>query len=314
MPQLSYEECLKIQIYLEELLTARAIAIKLDRSNSTISDEIKKYSTHWKYNAKIAWIRRNVVKALVNTMRSRIERWWELEEYILEKIKQYRSPEQIAWRLKREKKEGVGKDTIYKYIKAQHPELIKQYFRRRGKKYKYGTIMAGYIHNRVSIHDRPKAVYRKERYGDWEWDTVWNGIVTYVERKSLYTLAEKTNGKYAENVTNATVHLFNTIPKWLRKTITLDNGREFVEHYMWKWMCGIGWTYFADKGNPWQRGTNENTNWLLRQFFPKKTDFKKVIAKHLENALAFLNNRPRKSLHYKTPTEVLHHYYCADWK
>jgi len=217
-------------------------------------------------------------------MRSKIEPWWELEKYIIQKIKNYQSPEQIAWRLKKEKIVFIGKDMIYKYIKMQHTELIKEYFRRRWKKYKYGTIMAWYIYNRVSIHDGPKAVYRKERYGDREWDTVWNGIVTYVERKRLYALVEKTNGKHAQDITNATVKLFNGIPKWLRKTIILDNGREFVEHYMWKWMCSIGWTYSADKRNPWQRWLNENTNGLIRQFFPKKTDFNKVTAKQLEKS------------------------------
>ena len=314
MSQLSYEECLKIQIYLEDNLKARAIARKLCRSNSTISEEIRKHNINWKYNAKIAWIRRNTTKALVNAMRSKIEPWWELEKYIIQKIKNYRSPEQIAWRLKKEKIASIWKDSIYKYIKSQYPDLIKKYFRRKWKKYKYGTIMASYIYNRVSIHNRPKVVYRKERYGDWEWDTVWNGIVTYVDRKGLYTMAGKTNGKHARDITITTVKLFSGIPKWLRKTITLDNGREFVEHYMWKWLFGIGWTYFADKGNPWQRGLNENTNGLLRQFFPKKTDFNKVTEKQLEKAITFLNNRPRKSLNYKTPTEVLHHYYCVDWK
>lgn len=302
--KLVYTDCVSIQIFLQEGLSHRQIAGKLGKSNSSISDEIKKYSLEWVYRAQSAWLMRKTKRALINLFRSKIQKWSEIELYILEKIKLYRSPEQVAWR-----RWDIGKDTVYRYIK-QYPELVKQYCRRRWKKYRYGTITAGYIYDRRSIHERPKIVYQKGRYGDWEWDTVGNWCVTYVERKSKYLLSALTDGKYAKSVTESTVKLFTSIPESLRKTVTLDNGREFVEHYMRKELCWVD-TYFADRANPWQRWLNENTNWLLRQFFPKKTNFSKVTAKQLAKAVHLLNNRPRKLLNYRTPSEVLSPY-CAD--
>lgn len=299
MAQLEYEECIKIQAYLEEWWTHRKIGKKLHRSNSTISAEISRYSAWWNYRAKIAWVIRQTRRKLINTLRCKIKKWSALESLVRERVMEYWSPEQIAW-----ESNLVGKDTIYKRLK-QYPELVKKYCRRRWKKYKYGTITAGYIYKRVSIHDRPKTIDMYERFGDWEWDTVWNGCVTYVDRKSKYLLCGLTCGKYAKSITEKTVELFSSLPKKLRKSVTLDNGREFVEHFMWKGMCGIENTYFADKWQPWQRGLNENTNGLLRQFFPKKTDFKKVSPEALAKATELLNNRPRKALDYKTPTQVL---------
>lgn len=299
MAQLQYEECIRIQVYLEEWRKHRWIGKKLGRSNSTISAEVGRYSAWGVYRAKVAWELRKTRRRLVNTLRCKIERWGELEEDVRRKIEQYWSPEQIAWEGKK-----VWKDTIYKRLK-QYPELVRKYCRRRWKKYRYGTITAWYIYKRVSIHERPDFIERYERLWDWEWDTVGNGCVTYVDRKSKYLLSGLTNGKYAKHVTEKTVELFKGIPEELRKSVTLDNGREFVEHYMWKWMCGIERTYFADKWQPGQRWLNENTNGLLRQFFPKKTDFKKVREEELAKAVELLNNRPRKSLGYKTPTQVL---------
>ncbi|PJA48577.1 MAG: hypothetical protein CO170_02340 [candidate division SR1 bacterium CG_4_9_14_3_um_filter_40_9] len=116
--------------------------------------------------------------------------------------------------------------------------------------------------------------------------------------------------KYATIVTETTRQLFKNLPEELKKTVTLDNGREFIEHYMWKGLCGLD-TYFADVGNPGQRGLNENTNGLLRQFYPKKTRLSNVSQKELDYYVNLLNNRPRKRNNYLTPTEVLKTY-CAD--
>lgn len=116
--------------------------------------------------------------------------------------------------------------------------------------------------------------------------------------------------KYATIVTETTRQLFKNLPEELKKTVTLDNWREFIEHYMWKWLCGLD-TYFADVWNPGQRGLNENTNWLLRQFYPKKTRLSNVSQKELDYYVNLLNNRPRKRNNYLTPTEVLKTY-CAD--
>jgi IS30 family transposase len=136
--------------------------------------------------------------------------------------------------------------------------------------------------------------------------------VTFTERKSWFELAGVLEEKYATIVTETTRQLFSTIPEKLKKTVTLDNGREFVEHYMWKWLCGLD-TYFADVWNAWQRGLNENTNGLLRQFYPKQTRLSNVSQQELDYYVTLLNNRPRKRHNYLTPIEVIQSY-CADLK
>jgi len=313
--KLTYEECIKIQVYLEEGLKHRAIAKKLRRSNSSISDEIRKYSVNGRYIASMAWIIRKTRRLLANALHCKIQRWDPLDMFIAEKIKSYRSPEQVAGDWRRETWEVISKDTVYRHVKKVYPELIKKYFRRWWKRYKYWTIKAKHIFNRVSIHERPIEAKNKSEFGHWEWDTmrgakrVW-WFATFTERKWWIEMARVLKEKTAANVTNWVYELFKKLPEWLRKTITLDNGTEFVEHYMWKWLCGLD-TYFADVGQAGQRWLNENTNGLLRQFFPKKSDLANVSQEELDYYLDLLNNRPRKRLWFLSPIQYLQKY-CAD--
>ena len=313
--KLLYTECVAIQIYLHEELSHREIGVKLGRSNSTISDEIRKYSVNGQYIASIAWIMRQTRRRLVNALHYKIQRWDPLDTFIVKNIRKYRSPEQIAWDWKNESWEVISKDTIYSHIKRNYPDFIKQFFRRRWKKYKYGTIKAWYIYARKSIHERPIEAKLKLEFGHWEWDTVWWAkrkwwFVTFTERKSGFELAGVLEEKYATIVTEVSYQLFKNLPEGLKKTITLDNGREFVEHYMWKWLFGVD-TYFADIWNAGQRWLNENTNGLLRQFYPKKSDLANVSQSELDYHLDLLNNRPRKRLNYLSPIQYLEKY-CAD--
>jgi len=309
MSQLLYEDCIKIEVYLDEKLSHRQIAIKLHRSNSSISDEIRKYSINWKYIAGIAWIIRQTKRRLINLFRCKIKPWSGLGKLIIDGIQKYWSPEQIAWKYK-----TICKDTIYRYIKLSRPDLIKKYFRRAWKKYKYWTIKADYIYNRKSIHERPVSENNRSRFGHWEGDTVWRNrkwwFVKFTERKSLFELAGVLRKKTAVNVTIKMKELFDRLPDYLKKTVTLDNGREFVDHFIWKPLCWLD-TYFADVGNPWQRWLNENTNWLLRQFFPKKTDLAKITQQELDSYINLLNNRPRKKLWFLSPFEFLLKHHCA---
>ena len=121
MQKLLYEECIKIEVLLSEKYSHRQIAKKLWRSNSTISSEINRYSNNWMYNAKIAWINRKTKRAIINSMNSRISHWTKLEKFILDKIKSYWSPEQIAWRRKKQTWEKLSKDTIYRFIYHHYP-------------------------------------------------------------------------------------------------------------------------------------------------------------------------------------------------
>lgn len=316
MQQLSYTECVKIQIYLDEKKSHREIAIKLARSNRTISQEIKKYWENWTYNAKIAWVRRKTKRALLNIFHTKIMLWSELEKYILDKIMIYRSPEQIAWRLRfEESKTVIGKDSIYKFIYSHHPWLIKKFFRRRGKKYTSHREKVSYLYNRRSIHDRPDEVNLRQELGHREWDTVWGcnrkwWVVTYVERVSWLLLAWVLIERKAPEIVMKTFELFNNIPEWLRKTVTYDNWREFTEHYIIEQICHII-TFFADPYCSWQRWTNENTNWLLRQFYPKKTNLAILSQQELDTIVTLINNRPRKRLWYLSPIEFLAKNYCV---
>jgi IS30 family transposase len=248
----------------------------------------------------------------------RLEQNGRLQQYVRNKLKQYFSPEQIAGRLEidycddlqmrvsplviynwvqRDKKTG-GK--LYKYLRQGH----------RKRRKKRGSLNnQGQIPDRRPISERPKAVDKREGLGHWEGDTVVgksNGsfVATHVERKSRYLLVGKTADKSAESMNSTTRRLFRKIPRSQRKTMTFDNGKEFAGFKELEKSVGFR-CYFADPYSSYQRGTNENTNGLLRQFFPKGTDFNEISEEEVDKAAALLNNRPRKCLNYRTPAEVL---------
>ena len=160
------------------------------------------------------------------------------------------------------------------------------------------------------IENRPEIVETRERIWDWEWDTIiwvrwWNKevILTNVDRKSGFLLSTKITDKSWESVLNWTIKIFSKIPKYKRKTITYDNWREFSQHSLIKYTLWLD-VYFAHPYSSWERWTNENTNWLLRQFLPKKTDFSSVSNKKLQYYVSLINSRPRKRLNFLTPSEV----------
>ena len=167
----------------------------------------------------------------------------------------------------------------------------------------------GEIANRVSIHRRPSIVDKKLRVGDWEIDLIIGkyhkgSIVTIVDRKSKFTLMRKLPSKEAIGVTNAIIELLYPIKK-LTHTITSDNGKEFSLHEEITASLNTDF-YFCDPYSSWQRGLNENTNGLIRRYIPKKTDFDTVSDKEIMMIQNKLNNRPRKTLGYKTPSEIFY--------
>ena len=164
------------------------------------------------------------------------------------------------------------------------------------------------IKNAVSIDDRPKTVEGRKRIGHWEGDTVLGcsgtgGIVTLVERRSRYILAKKIEDKTAYATTEAIVALFENVPSRMLKTLTLDNGKEFAGHEEIAALTDVS-VYFAHPGHPGERGTNENTNGLIREYLPKRLDFREVTDDEVQQVAARLNNRPRKCLGFRTPSEV----------
>lgn len=177
--------------------------------------------------------------------------------------------------------------------------------RRRQRCYGSGR---GLIPGRISIAERPALVGLRQRFGDWEGDTVEGAkggghIASHVERKSRYLVAAKLANKTAEAMATAAILTFRRIPQTLRKTLTLDNGKEFARFKDIEKATGL-MIYFADPYSAWQRGTNENTNGLLRRYFPKGTDFRNISDQRLASAVRKLNHRPRKCLGYRTPHEV----------
>jgi IS30 family transposase len=161
----------------------------------------------------------------------------------------------------------------------------------------------------ISIEKRPAVVDRRSRFGDWEGDTVVGagrrgGAVTLVERKSRYLLLGRVGNLRAATVRQSVAELYGTTPPPLRKTLTLDNGKEFAEHQQLEADACLK-TYFAKAYCAWQRGTNENTNRLIRQFFPKGTHLASIPKPRFTRVQQLLNDRPRKCLGYRTPLEVL---------
>ena len=248
----------------------------------------------------------------------RLEQNGRLRQYVRNKLKRYLSPEQIAGRLEIDYPDTpqmrVSPLTIYHWVQRDKKDSGKLYkFLRQGhrkRRKKHGSLdKRGQIPDRRPINERPKAVDKRQEFGHWEGDTVVgksNGsfVATHVERKSRYLLVGKTDDKSAESMNSTTQQLFRKIPRSKRKTMTFDNGKEFAGFKELEKSVGFC-CYFADPYSSYQRGTNENTNGLLRQFFPKGTDFSEISEEEIDKAAALLNNRPRKCLNYRTPHEVL---------
>lgn len=228
------------------------------------------------------------------------------------------SPEQIAGRLKRDHPGDalmrVSPETIYLWVyrEAATGGLLFSHLRRRHKKRRKqrrrGTGR-GLIAGRVGIDQRPPVAGLRQRLGDWEGDSLegakgCGALASHVDRRSRYLIAARLPDKTAETMATQTIRIFQRIPRSLRHTLTLDNGKEFAGFKRIEAATGLA-VYFAEPYAPWQRPTNENTNGLIRQYFPKGCDFKNVADKELARVLSRLNHRPRKCLDYQTPHELL---------
>lgn len=295
----------------------KQIADALGRHRGTISREIRRnrlMGIGGYYAAPADWqaqLRRKESKAAFVQHSQRV---WS---YVQAKLKQGWSPEQIAGRMRvdhpDEPEMRISHETIYAWIredKRRGGELWKHLRQSRKRRKRYGSgERRGQIPGRVGIERRPKIVNRRRRLGDWEGDTVEGKgksgyLVTHVERKSRYVVAVRIANKRAASLNRGTSRALGSIPRELRKTLTVDNGKEFAQFRELEQQLGVN-VYFADPYSSWQRGTCENTNGLLREYFPKGTDLRAVRPRDVAAATRKLNNRPRKCLHYRTPHEVL---------
>jgi len=244
----------------------------------------------------------------------KIEHDRQLRRHIVRKLKLLWSPEQIAGRLKRMTEETiVCHETIYAFIYAHRPDLTRYLRHRRNKYRKKRGSWVRMLHAKAMairrIDERPPIVGTRARLGDWEGDTVvgkekTQRILTYVERTSGLAMAEKLNVVSAEIVEQTTERCFKRLPRGTRHTLTRDNGPEFGDYdRMLETRTGLK-VFRATPYHSWERGTNENWNGLLRQFFPKGTFFATITNDQVQHAVRMLNNRPRKRLGYRTPREV----------
>jgi len=221
------------------------------------------------------------------------------------------SPEQISGRLKVEEGISVSHEYIYQYIyadKRSGGELYRHLRCQKKRRKRYGSYdRRGVIRNRVSIEERPEVVDERSRVGDWEGDTVIGrnhkgALVTLVERKSLYTVIDAVARKTAVAVRTAIVTGLTAYKERVH-TLTYDNGKELAEHEEIAEALGAK-IYFAHPYSSWERGVNENTNGLIRQYFPKWRELTAVCREQIEHAMDRLNHRPRKTLGFQTPYEV----------
>jgi IS30 family transposase len=228
-------------------------------------------------------------------------------------LRQDWSPEQISGRLKKEQRPSLSPEWIYQYIlkdRRAGGDLYRHLRCQKKRHKRYGTPnWRGKLPNCRSIEARPAIVETRKRLGDWEADTLTGqkhhqAIVTLTERKSRYTLLGKVAHRTAPRVEHQVVTLLSPIALKVH-TLTSDNGKEFAGHQFIADALNLKY-YFAHPYAAWERGTNENTNGLLRQYFPKQQDFRTISHQQIQQAMLKLNSRPRKCLRYKTPFEVLY--------
>ena len=314
--QMTYEQRCQLSALNKKGCSQREIAKVIGVSQSTISREQTRNKgergyRHKQAQEKATQRRQEARKAHKMTP--------ELIGVIEAKIREEWSPEQISGWLLEENEQLISHESIYRHIWADRRAGgdLYQSLRRQGKKYdkrRHGKSTRGQIKNRVSIDERPKIVENKGRIGDWEIDTMIGkghsgAMVTIVERATMFTLAAQVNSKNATEVAAATIALLKPF-KDVVHSITADNGKEFAYHESISKELSTD-VYFAHPYSSWERGLNENTNGLLRQYFPKSTDFKEVSSPDVDHALNRLNTRPRKGLDFKTPTQLMGDYRAA---
>lgn len=293
----------------------REIARRLNRSPSTISRELKRngrlFGPYW-YD----WAQKFADERKAIPRHKKRQHHQPLYDVVTKALQQGLSPELISGRLKREyrsDKMRVSPETIYQWVLKDAIEggslylsLTRKHKRRRKQR---RSRLKRLFKDRISITKRPAIVAQKRRFGDWESDTMEGGkgkggLATHVERKSRYLVAGKVHDKRSATFMNTSVALFTNIPKRFIKTFTVDNGSEFAEFRTLE-TATLTQVYFADPYAPWQRGLNENTNGLLRRYFPKGCNFHEISDKIVEEVVAKINNRPKKCLNFRTPYEVL---------
>lgn len=310
------EEREKSRVMFEKGFSIRAIAKELNRSPSSVKREFERNSNKdGTYSANAAEKRYRQRRKSCGRKPMLVSDS-PMKDYVIHRLEQQWSPEEISGRAKVEKKEfSISYNTIYRAVAAGYiPKTYRKNFRlkhiknrKRKKDDKRGNIA-----DRVMIADRPEYINNRSEFGHWEADTVLGKrgtgcLGTLVERKCGYLISFKIPHRRDDVFKTACVNAFSEVPTLLKKSMTVDNGTEFTSHKELSAETNMD-IYFCDPYSPWQRGSNENTNHLLRQYFPKGSSFNDFDDKQLAFVVSLLNNRPRKRLGFKTPNEVLSSY------
>jgi transposase, IS30 family len=285
----------------------KEIAKAVARCPSTISRELRRNRTANGYFAAQAQCeaqRRRQERPLVRKMEDP-----QINEAVRTGLAHELSPEQIEGRMKQQDSgRHVSSQTIYAWIKQDEDrEHWETMLRRRGRR-PNRRKNAATTGDAARIENRPEVIEERLRLGDFEGDTVLGspgtgGLATLVDRKSRFTIIVKVHSKNADHVHEKIMQRMKELDEERRRSITFDNGTEFARCYRLEKHLGME-LYFADPGCPYQRGTNENTNGLIRQYFPKGTDFRDITHHEVRRVEKLLNNRPRACLGFRTPDEV----------
>jgi len=317
------EEREKIQEMLWQKSSIRTIAAALGRSASSVSREIKRNMDSLgrrRYIPRVAH-EKALIKRKNRGRKDRLKNQ-TVRDYVIDHLKERWSPEQIAGTIESEMRENISHEAIYQFIYHQihrdgwgllkHDcEDLRIYLRRRKKRRThkgFRRCQRVFRSKGVSISERPNIVEQRERLGDWESDSVESidhkpGINTFVERKTGLVFITKLKNRTSEATISAIESRTKHLPKRTKQTATFDNGPENQKWQEFEKRTGFK-SFFANAYHSWERGTNENTNGLIRDYFPKKTDFTMITNEQIQEVEDFLNNRPRKRLSWKTPLEA----------
>jgi transposase, IS30 family len=314
--RLNKDDRVKIQTLLSVGMTISEIANKLNRTPSTICREVKKglLLPGDKYIAEQAEVcsriyrrtRRSDSKLMTNK---------KLRGFVILKLTEGWSPEQISFRIKelfpKDNIMRISYESIYKYIYQENRKLIRYLPYKKPKRCggKRRHIYLGKIPDRTPIDQRPQIIDLRQEVGHWEGDLIVGKdqksvIGTLVERVTRLTIVVELESRKSAHVVQRFAEELMKMPKKMLKSLTYDNGIEFTAHKEFTRLTNMP-VYFAHPYSSWERGTNENTNGLIRRFYPKKTDFRRVTKAQLKEMELLLNTRPRKVLNWKTPYEKL---------
>ncbi|NKB61040.1 MAG: IS30 family transposase [Gammaproteobacteria bacterium] len=302
--QLTREQRYQIFALKKVGISQKAIAEEIGVNKSTISRELSRNTGLRGYRPKQAHEFALSRRADKVTPRIEPSHWAEVGRL----LSAYWSPEQISWRLYEEQDYRISHEWIYQHVyrdKKMGGKLSGYLRCQKQRKKRYGVYSRrGQIPNQTMIDDRPACVESRSRIGDWEGDTIVGKghcgvLVSLVDRKSRYTLLGHSSTKEKDPVANEVIRCFKGSADSCH-TITYDNGREFSDHERMAKELSAD-IYFAHPYSSWERGTNENTNGLVRQFYPKTMSLLKVSRQSLQSTMDRLNHRPRKSLNYRTP-------------